>query len=92
MAATMASQRAVLALDRAPGAIGCGVGDPSAWAPRGAVPVEQTVSDLHRLPFSGTVDWRRLARIAAQSAYAKPVSLEVSMHNTAILVKETFLA
>jgi sugar phosphate isomerase/epimerase len=29
-----------------------------------------------RQPFEGTVDWPRLARILAESAYRKPVSME----------------
>ena len=49
------------------------------------------VRDLHRLPFSGTVDWPRLARIMAESAYTKPVSMEVSMHNSEIEDEEVFL-
>jgi len=32
--------------------------------------------DQHKLPFEGTVDWPRLARILAESSYGKPVSME----------------
>jgi len=32
--------------------------------------------DQHKLPFEGTVDWPRLARILAESSYRKPVSME----------------
>jgi sugar phosphate isomerase/epimerase len=32
--------------------------------------------DQHRLPFTGTVDWGRLATILADSSYARPISLE----------------
>jgi len=32
--------------------------------------------DQHKLPFEGTVDWPRLARLIAESAYCKPASLE----------------
>jgi sugar phosphate isomerase/epimerase len=50
-------------------------------------------SDQHRLPFSGTVDWGRLTRIIAESAYAKCLSLEVSMRHSGIGVGEkAFLA
>ena len=48
-------------------------------------------SDQHMLPFSGIVDWRRLARIIAESAYTKPASMEVSMGHTGIKDEEVFL-
>ncbi len=32
--------------------------------------------DQHKLPFDGTIDWPRLARILAESSYRKPVSME----------------
>lgn len=48
-------------------------------------------SDQHMLPFSGTVEWRRLARIIGMSAYAGPVSLEVSMVNAGIQNERAFL-
>ena len=35
--------------------------------------------DQHRLPFTGTVDWERVARILAGSSYAKCVNLESVM-------------
>jgi len=35
--------------------------------------------DQHRLPFDGTVDWPRLARLIAASPYRKPISLESNM-------------
>ncbi len=38
--------------------------------------------DEHKIPFTGTVDWERLARILATSkSYLKPVSMEVSIRN-----------
>lgn len=49
------------------------------------------VGDLHQLPFSGTVDWSRLARIMAESAYTKPVSMESAMRNSGIEDEEVFL-
>jgi len=48
--------------------------------------------DQHNLPFSGTVDWPRLARIIAGSSYEKPVSLEVTMGNSGFEDEEEFLA
>ncbi len=53
--------------------------------------------DQHMIPFSGSVDWPQLVRIIAESAYVKPVSMEVSMLNTGIedeafFLKQTFEA
>lgn len=42
------------------------------------------LSDQHKLPFTGTVDWDRLTRLIARSAYRKGVSLELSARNTGI--------
>jgi len=50
------------------------------------------VKDQHRLLFSGTVDWERLARILASSAYERPVSMEVSMRNAETNEEAVFLA
>jgi sugar phosphate isomerase/epimerase len=36
-------------------------------------------SDQHRLPFTGTVDWRRLAGLIAFSPYRKPISMELRL-------------
>jgi sugar phosphate isomerase/epimerase len=47
--------------------------------------------DQHRLLFSGTVDWNRLARIMAKSAYAKGVSMEVTMGRSGIQDEREFL-
>jgi sugar phosphate isomerase/epimerase len=49
-------------------------------------------SDQHRLPGMGTVDWERLARLVAASAYRKPLSLEVSQKNSGLEDGERFLA
>ena len=38
--------------------------------------------DRHDLPFSGTIDWNRLARITAHSAYRKCVSTEANMRRS----------
>lgn len=35
--------------------------------------------DMHRLLFTGTVDWNRLARIIAESSYQGPMMMEASM-------------
>jgi sugar phosphate isomerase/epimerase len=48
-------------------------------------------SDQHKLLFSGTVDWPRLAGIIAVSSYRKPVSMEVSMRNSGIPDEAAFL-
>ncbi len=48
--------------------------------------------DQHKPLFTGTVDWPRLARIAAGSSYAKCVSLEVSMRLAGITDEDAFLA
>ncbi|OGV70221.1 MAG: hypothetical protein A3K19_16585 [Lentisphaerae bacterium RIFOXYB12_FULL_65_16] len=48
--------------------------------------------DQHKLLFSGTVDWPRLARIIAASSYRKCVSMETSMRNSGIPDEEAFLA
>jgi len=47
--------------------------------------------DQHRLLFSATVDWARLAQLIAESAYTKCVSMEVSIHNTGIEDERAFL-
>ncbi|MCX7591882.1 MAG: sugar phosphate isomerase/epimerase, partial [Kiritimatiellae bacterium] len=48
--------------------------------------------DQHRLPFTGTVDWERLAGIIARSAYSKCVSMEVSMRRSGWTDEERFLS
>lgn len=47
--------------------------------------------DQHRLLFSGTVDWARLAELIAGSAYTKCVSLEVMKRHTGIRDDAAFL-
>lgn len=47
-------------------------------------------SDQHALLYSGTVDWGRLARIMAQSAYEKCVSMESNMRGMD-MEEQTFL-
>jgi len=49
------------------------------------------LSDQHKIPFMGTVDWRELARLAAGSSYGGPVTLEVSMRNCGIAREDEFL-
>jgi sugar phosphate isomerase/epimerase len=49
-------------------------------------------ADQHRLPGMGTVDWARLARIVAASAYHKPINLEVSQKNSGFDDEVRFLA
>lgn len=47
--------------------------------------------DQHKLIFAATVDWDRLARIMAKSAYTKPVSMEVSIRNFGSRDEQAFL-
>ena len=47
--------------------------------------------DLHQIPFSGTVEWERLAKILAESSYRKCVNLETSIHNMAMKDEQKFL-
>ena len=47
--------------------------------------------DLHQIPFAGTVEWERLAKIFARSSYGKCVSLETSIHNMATKHERKFL-
>lgn len=49
-------------------------------------------ADEHRLPFSGTVDWDRLAKILASSAYTKCISMESTLAREEIACQEEFLA
>lgn len=37
-------------------------------------------ADQHRVPFTGTVDWRRLASLLARSGYRRCVSMESNVH------------
>jgi len=50
------------------------------------------VGDQHKLLFTGTVDWPRLAAIIAKSSYKKCVSMEVTMRNMGISDEQAFLA
>jgi sugar phosphate isomerase/epimerase len=50
------------------------------------------ISSQHRLPFSGTVDWKRLAFLIARSSYHKCMSLELNMNNSGIMDETAFLA
>ena len=47
--------------------------------------------DQHNLPFSGTVDWERLAGIMAASPYIKPVGMEVRARRTGCEEETAFL-
>lgn len=48
-------------------------------------------TDQHKPLFSGTIDWDRLTTILAESAYKKPLNLEVSTINAEIKDEKTFL-
>jgi sugar phosphate isomerase/epimerase len=47
--------------------------------------------DQHNIPFTGTVDWPRLAGLLATSSYKKPISLESNMHRSGIGDEREFL-
>ena len=50
-------------------------------------------TDQHRVPFTGIVDWDRLAAIVAASSYTKPaITLECVMRNSPITEETDFLA
>jgi len=49
------------------------------------------ISDQHKPPFSGTIDWERLCQLIARSAYKKPISMEVVMRNTSFTDAKLFL-
>jgi sugar phosphate isomerase/epimerase len=49
-------------------------------------------ADQHKLPFTGTIDWPRLARILAASTYTKCVSMETVMRHSGITKESEFLA
>ncbi len=48
-------------------------------------------NDQHKIPFSGTLDWERLARIIATSPYEQCLNLEVVIQNTGIRNEAEFL-
>lgn len=48
-------------------------------------------ADQHLLPFAGAVDWQQAATLIAHSPYTKPISYEVSIHNTGITDEQEFL-
>jgi sugar phosphate isomerase/epimerase len=50
-----------------------------------------TTGDQHKLPFMGSVDWKRLMPIIAASSYRKCLSLEVSMTNSGFTDDAAFL-
>jgi len=49
-------------------------------------------ASLHGLPFSWTVDWKRLTALIARSSYQKCVSMELNMNNSGIMDESVFLA
>jgi sugar phosphate isomerase/epimerase len=50
------------------------------------------LTDQHKIPFTGTIDWPRLIRIIAASAYTKWVSLETTTRHAGIADEADFLA
>ncbi|NJD58056.1 MAG: sugar phosphate isomerase/epimerase [Anaerolineae bacterium] len=49
------------------------------------------VSDQHKIPFTGSVNWPELARVIASSAYQACVNLEVGIHHTGYQDEMSFL-
>jgi sugar phosphate isomerase/epimerase len=49
-------------------------------------------SDQHRIPFTGTVSWDRLAQVLARSSYTDMVNIETIMHQTGLTDQDDFLA
>lgn len=49
-------------------------------------------SDQHMLPFTGTVDWRKLARIISDSPYRRYLTLESNMRHSGFADEDQFLA
>jgi sugar phosphate isomerase/epimerase len=49
------------------------------------------LNDQHKIPFTGTVDWERLARIIAASPYDKCLNLEVIIANSGYKDEAEFL-
>jgi sugar phosphate isomerase/epimerase len=49
------------------------------------------VSDQHKIPFTGTVDWERLARLIAESPYEKCLNLEVVIQKSGLKDEAEFL-
>ncbi len=47
--------------------------------------------DQHKIPFTGTVDWERLARIIAESPCDKCINLEVMIQNSGLKDEAEFL-
>ena len=48
-------------------------------------------SDLHKLPFSGHVDWRRLTKLIAASGYDRPITLESVITHTGFKEADSFI-
>jgi sugar phosphate isomerase/epimerase len=49
------------------------------------------IRDLHNLLFSGTLDWKALAKLIAASSYDRCVSMEVVIYNSGIQNEALFL-
>ena len=48
-------------------------------------------SDIHKLPFSGDVDWGRLTKLIASSGYDRPITLETIITHTGINEADSFI-
>jgi sugar phosphate isomerase/epimerase len=49
------------------------------------------LTDQHKIPFSGTVDWEALASVIALSSYEGCVNLEVAIQETGYTDEDAFL-
>jgi len=49
------------------------------------------LSDQHKVPFTGTVDWDKVIRFIAESSYQKCVNLEVGIHESEFHEESVFL-
>jgi sugar phosphate isomerase/epimerase len=49
------------------------------------------ITDQHKIPFTGTVDWKNLAKVIESSSYDQCVNLEVVFQETDYKDEEAFL-
>jgi sugar phosphate isomerase/epimerase len=50
------------------------------------------LADQHLIPFTGTLDWERLAGILPRTSYDGPINIETMMHHTGLTDEDEFLA
>ncbi len=49
------------------------------------------ISDQHKIPFTGTIDWDKVTKFIAEATYDKCVNLEVVIHETGLNNEKHFL-